>query len=144
MPFETPTAGQEPEQEIHEQEEESVPNYRRPFTQSETPNFRGPNFEKRAETIVSTIREVEQLITSTENHLESVYRNSFLQMLIGMKSALMDEYNRLAHPEQYDDMDNDPHNSNYGVGSTKLHPATQAALEEALASWGLEIKERPQ
>jgi len=122
--------------------EKIVPNYRKPFRPVDNPNFAGQNYEKRAEGIQHTLEQVDQLIATIEDQLESAYRNSFLKLLIGMQSALMDEYYRLAKPEWYSGANADPRNSNYGVGSTKLHPATLDQFEQALSSWGLEIRKR--
>jgi len=116
-----------------EQQQKIVPLYRKGFEPSNNPNFAGPNYERRAETIQTTLQEMDTLISQVEDNLESVYRNTLLKMLVGMKSALMDEYYRLA--------ESGAHKDNPVVPS-ELHPATLDQFERALESWGLEIKPR--
>jgi hypothetical protein len=118
------------------QHQEIIPNYRRPYKAPENPHFAGPNYERRAETIHQTLAQLDQLIANVDDNLESAYRNSFLGLLIGMKSSLMDEHNRLARNEWGD--------SGNHVGSTELHPATLNQFEKALDSWNLEIRPKPQ
>jgi hypothetical protein len=120
------------EMEMSKQQAEIVPNYRKPVTPIENPNFAGSNYEKRAESILATLEQMDKLIATADDTLESAHRNLLLEILKGMKSALHDEYLRLAKPEWYSESD--------GVGTTKLHPATLASLEKALTSWGLEIR----
>jgi hypothetical protein len=118
-----------------EEPQKIVPNYRRGFEPAKNPNFAGPNYEKRAETIQATLQQMDTLIGQIDDNLDSTYRNTFLKLLIGMKGALMDEYSRLAKPESYKD---DPNK----VGTSELHPATLDQFEQALASWGLEVRPR--
>jgi hypothetical protein len=113
-------------------QEKPVPNYRKPLRPSEHPNFQGINFEKKAESIIKALEQIDKLIIYTEDELDSTHRNLLLNILIGIKSSLLDEYSRLEHPEWY--------KGTPEFGTDKLHPATIDRLNKALSSWGLEIR----
>jgi hypothetical protein len=118
-----------------QEERPIVPLYRQGFEPIKNPNFAGPNYAKRAETIEATLRHMDTLIAEVDDNLESAYRNTFLKLLMGMQSALGDEYSRLAKPEWYQ-------HDKGKIGTSELHPGTLDQFERALSSWGLEIRPR--
>ncbi len=115
-----------------------IPNYRRAFRPSENPNFASPEARRSAETILTTIQEIERLIATTEDELESHYGNLLLRLLIGTKSLLMDEYSLAQHPQWHSETSALPGD----FERKRLNLAALDQFQKGLAEWGIELTGR--